>query len=280
MIPFFRAARGVVFLCAYAVFLVFGYGLPQRLVVWPLATLLPRWRTAIVGWWFRRMAGASIGIARVFADVRLRVQGEIPAGCHVVVMNHQSLLDIPVVHAQMKDPYPLIPTRALYAKGIPGISLLIRMGRYPLVRQTQDSRRDDLRAIARAAESVARGEQSLVIFPEGHRTRDGEIGPFMRAGLRIVLQRAKRPVYLMVLDGLWRARTTADTLFHFAGSRAELRILGPIPLPEDDDYDAFIDRLHARMTEELRAIRAGQATVSAGFPEAPAAVQGVTDTPK
>ena len=60
-----------------------------------------------------------------------------------------------------------------------------------------------------AADQVARGELSTLIFPEGHRTRDGEIGPFMRAGLRAILLRAQRPVYLIVVDGLWRARTTA-----------------------------------------------------------------------
>jgi len=279
MTSFLRAVRGVVFLAAYAFFLVFGYGLPQRLVVWPLSLLLPRYRTKIVGWWFRAMARSSIGLARVFADVRLRVRGEIPPGNHVVVMNHQSLLDIPIVHAQMKDPYPLIPTRSLYARGIPGVSLLIRMGRYPLIRQTRDSRRQDLLAIAHAADEVARGAQSLVIFPEGHRTRDGNIGPFMRAGLRSILVRANRPVYLVVVDGLWRARTTADTVFHFAGSRAEVRILGPLPLPAPDGYEAFIDDLHARMTAELRDMRGG--LPAAAVPEAaPAGAQGVTDTPK
>jgi 1-acyl-sn-glycerol-3-phosphate acyltransferase len=110
-------------------------------------------------------------------------------------------------------------------------------------------------AIARAAEAVARGEQSLLIYPEGHRTRDGEIGPFMRAGLRSILQRAQRPVYLLVVDGYWRARTTQDTLFHFAGTRGVLRILGPFPPPEEKDLDAYIAELRERMVQELHALR-------------------------
>jgi 1-acyl-sn-glycerol-3-phosphate acyltransferase len=223
MRSFLRAARGVLFLSVYALFMLFGFGLPQRLFVWPLAALLPSKRVFIVGFWYRAMARSSLALARVFAGVRLRVEGRIAPGSFVFVMNHQSLLDICIAHAQMQDPYPLIPTRALYARGIPGISPLIRMGRYPLVRQTQESRRSDLVAIARAASEVERGEQSLLIFPEGHRTRDGEIGPFMRAGLRAILLRAKRPVYLLVVDGFWQARTAADTLFNFAGSQGRCR---------------------------------------------------------
>ncbi len=250
-----RAARGLLFLLVYLVYLVFFFGLPQRLVVWPLAWLLPKYRVRIVGFWFRKTARCSLGLARVLAGVRLKVEGSVPPGSFVFVMNHQSLLDICICHAQMKDPYPVIPTRALYARGVPGISPLIRMGRLPLVRQTKESRRQDLAVIARAAESVASGELSLLIFPEGHRTRDGEIGPFMRAGLRSILLRAQRPVYLLVVDGFWRARTAADTLFHFAGTQGVLRILGPFPPPDEPGTDAYIDELRERMVAELHALR-------------------------
>jgi len=250
-----RAARGVLFLLAYLVYLVFFFGLPQRLVVWPLAWLLPKYRVRIVGFWFRKTARCSLGLARVFAGVRLRVEGSVPPGSFVFVMNHQSLLDVCIGHAQMKDPYPVIPTRALYAWGVPGISPLIRMGRLPLVRQTKASRRQDIAVIARAAEAVARGELSLLIYPEGHRTRDGEIGPFMRAGLRSILRRAQRPVYLLVVDGFWRSRTAADTLFHFAGTRGVLRILGPFPPPGEEALDVYIDELRERMVAELQTLR-------------------------
>jgi 1-acyl-sn-glycerol-3-phosphate acyltransferase len=254
-----RAARGVLFLLVYAVYLIFFFGLPQRFLVWPLAVLLPRHRVRIVGFWFRKTARSTLGLARLVAGVRVKVEGSVPPGSFVFVMNHQSLLDIPICHAQMKDPYPVIPTRALYARGVPGISPLIRLGRFPLVYQTKASRRQDLLAIARAAEAVARGELSLLIYPEGHRSRDGEIGPFMRAGLRSILQKARRPVYLLVVDGFWRARTTKDTLCHFAGTRGVLRILGPFPPPAEDALDAYVDELRERMVRELHALRGAPA---------------------
>jgi 1-acyl-sn-glycerol-3-phosphate acyltransferase len=253
-----RAGRSFFFFAVYGLFLVFVYGLVQRLLVWPLTLLLPERRVAIMGAWFRFLARSTVGLARVCAGVKLTVEGRIPAGSHVFVMNHQSLLDIPIAHAQMSDPYPLIPTRARYARGIPGVSLNIRLGRYPLIRQTKESRRQDLVAIAQAADAVARGELSILIYPEGHRTRDGEIGPFMTAGLRSILLRAKRPVYLLVVDGFWRARTTAEGLLHFAGQKGALRIVGPLAPPDERSADAFVQELRERMVAELQDMR-GQA---------------------
>ena len=249
-----QVVRGTLFFVVYALFAVLA-GLVQRVVIWPLSILHRGQRIALVGGWFRLMAQASIGIARVAAGVRLDVQGKIPPGSCVAVMNHQSLLDIPIAYTQVGPPYPVIPTRALYAWGIPLISLLIRLGRLPLIAQTKESRRSDLEAIARAADEVARGTVSTLIYPEGHRSRDGEIGSFMRAGLRAILLRAQRPVYLIVVDGLWRARTTADSLFHFAGSQGHVRIEGPFATPAEEGLDAFVEELRARMCSILDDMR-------------------------
>jgi 1-acyl-sn-glycerol-3-phosphate acyltransferase len=262
-----RAARSVLFLAVYGLYLVFFFGLVQRFVVWPLTLLLPTRRTAIVGTWFRILARSTLALARWLAGVRLEVQGEVPPGSFVFVMNHQSMLDIPIIYAQANRPYPVIPTRAWYAWGIPGVSLLLRLARHPLVRQTRESQRRDIVAIARAADEVARGELSILIFPEGHRSRDGEIGPFMKGGLRTILTRARRPVYVLVVDGFWPARASGEALRNFAGMKGALRVSGPLPPPGEEKVDAFIEELRRRMCHELDVLR-GRAP------------QGRTETPK
>jgi 1-acyl-sn-glycerol-3-phosphate acyltransferase len=252
-----RAAQSVVFFAVYAVFMILFFGLPQRLIVWPAAILLPSYRVRIVGLWFYMMARATQGMARFIADVRIDYQGIVPPGPCVVLMNHQSLLDIPIGYSIVRHPYPLIPTRALYARGVPGVSPLIRMGELPLVGQKSTSRRFDIKEMARAAEKVAKGTHSLLIFPEGHRTKDGEISPFMRSGLQLILTRVTSwPVYLIVVDGLWHARTTADALFTFAGTRAKVRVLGPFPPPAKDAIESFSEEMRAKMVAALAEMRA------------------------
>jgi 1-acyl-sn-glycerol-3-phosphate acyltransferase len=232
------------------------FGGVQRFIIWPLALLIPARRRDIVGWWFRFQARLTLGMARWLANVRITVRGEIePVSC-VVVMNHQSVLDIAIAYALVRGPYPLIPTRERYRYGLPAVSPLIRLGGLPLVRQGRGAVRTDLKSMAGAAERVARGEQSLLIFAEGHRTRDGEIGPFMRTGLKVSLARTRRPVYCVVEDGLWHVRTFADVCLRFADSSAEVVVLGPFDPPEESEIDAFIDSLRERMVAALREMRA------------------------
>jgi 1-acyl-sn-glycerol-3-phosphate acyltransferase len=129
------------------------------------------------------------------------------------------------------------------------------------VSQKRENLRTELPAIAEAADSTARGDNSMLIFAEGHRTRDGQIAPFMRTGLRLVIERAKRPVYCIVADGLWHARTTFDAATGFAGATCSVRILGPFS-PSSSNTDEFIDSLRDRMVVELDAMRSARAATA------------------
>lgn len=256
-----RIARSLTFFAVGMLYLMLPMGLSQRLLLWPGTTLFPSRHPAWIGAWFRFHARTMMRIARVIAGLRLRVHGRMAPGPRVIVMNHQSVLDIPVIHAICPAPYPLIPTRTRYARGIPSISPLLRMARYPLVAQKRESVRADLEAVARAADRVAAGECSMAIFAEGHRTRDGEIGPFMKRGLLATLKRTRGvPVYGLVGDGMWGARTLAEAAYKMAGAQVDVVVLGPFQPPEDEaELSAFVDSLHARMVEALARLRRGEA---------------------
>ena len=170
-------------------------------------------------------------------------------------MNHQSLLDVPLGVTLVPGPYPLIPTRDRYKRGVPGISPLVRLAQFPTVSQKRAAKRSELQALESAADRVGRGENSFLIFPEGHRTRDGSIGRFMRNGLRIALSRAQVPVHCVVVDGATGARTVWDAMTSFAGIKISVRILGPFTLTDPTSIDDFIEMLRDRMTESLAQLR-------------------------
>jgi 1-acyl-sn-glycerol-3-phosphate acyltransferase len=265
-----RSGAFVALFCCYAILII---DLGQRLVLWPLIRFAPRRRAALVRAWLRGHARATLAMARTVAGVRLSIRGEIPRESCIVVMNHQSVLDIPLGLALIPGPQTVIPTRERYRNRIPAISGLGRLAGFPFVAQGRALTRDELRALTTTADLVARGERSLLIFAEGTRTRDGRIGPFMRSGLRLVLKRAHRPVYCIVADGLLTARTTMDALSGFAGAHVHAVILGPFAAPEDRaaaSVDAFIDTLHERMARALDELRARAAAPSAADDVAPA----------
>jgi 1-acyl-sn-glycerol-3-phosphate acyltransferase len=266
----YRAARSLSFLLVFISYVLIVIAAGQRLVILPLLKLFPRYSLRIRRAWLRLHAIATTGLARGLGGMRLRVQGAIPRESVVVVMNHQSVMDIPVGVLLIPGPYPIIPTRVRYSRRVPGISTLVHLLRFPVVTQQRENLRDELREIAEAADATARGDNSMLIFAEGHRTRDGQIAPFMRTGLRLVLERAKRPVYCVVADGLWHARTTFDAATGFAGATCSVRILGPFT-PPSGDLDGFIDNLRDRMVAELGAIRAARDAASSGAASASAA---------
>lgn len=256
----YRAARSLIFLLAFSVYLFVVIAGGNRLLIPPLLKLFPRHSVRIRRVWLRLHAIATTGLARTFGGMRLKVHGAIPRESVVAIMNHQSVMDIPVGVLLIPGPYPIIPTRDRYARAsVPGMPSLIRLLRFPVVSQKRENLRHELPAIAEAADSTARGDNSMLIFAEGHRTRDGLIAPFMRTGLRLVLERAKRPVYCIVADGLWHARTTFDAATGFAGATCSVRILGPFS-PPSSNIDDFIDGLRERMIAELDAMRAARAT--------------------
>lgn len=243
------------FLFFFLLYLPFGVGLGQRLFVWPMVLLFPTRRTRYARAWLRLHARTLLRLTRWLVDVRVYMRGRLPAEPAIVLMNHQSILDILLVLDQVIGPQILIPTRDRYFRGIPGISQVLRIAQFPKVRQGKKGSASDLSGIAEAADKVQRGENSFFIFPEGHRTQDGSIQRFMTRGLRVTLSRAKVPVYCIVGDGMWHARTFADSTLRIAGTTARATVIGPFDPPTDEGIDAFIEMLRQRMIEALEQLR-------------------------
>jgi 1-acyl-sn-glycerol-3-phosphate acyltransferase len=251
-----RAFRSAIFVLVYLAYVTLVMGLGQRLIVIPLTWLLPASRARILAPWFRFNARNTLWILKILAGVTVSVEGAIAPGSCTVVMNHQSLIDIPIGFSIVPGPLPLIPTRRRYARGIPGVSPLVRVARLPLVGQTKKDIRADLAMITEAAERTRASETSFFIFPEGHRTTDGSIMPFMTRGLTIALSRIPHPVYCVVADGMWQSRTLADTMVRVAGSQIHVRIIGPFAPPAHEaDIPAYITTLRDRMIATMDEMR-------------------------
>jgi 1-acyl-sn-glycerol-3-phosphate acyltransferase len=254
----FRASRSVVFVLVYLIYLVLFMGFVQRFILVPMAWVFPVLTDRLLAPWSRLQARVPLWLLRDIAGVRVTTVGAIGPENRVVVMNHQSLLDIVLGVRLVPDYMALIPTRRRYAWGIPGISTFVRLARYPLISQTRKGIRADLEMLGDAADRSRRGQGSVLIFPEGHRTKDGSILPFMTRGLRVVLSRAPLPVYCVVGDGMWHIRTLADTMVRVAGTHIQIRVIGPFQPPQaESDIPDFVEFLRAQMIATLEDIRAG-----------------------
>jgi len=227
-------------------------GLIQRLLVWPATLVLPSaWGDLVMGWNATAMAKGVFALVRLGGG-RARIEGRLPSGQRaIVLMNHQSLLDVPLADIVFRPYFPRFVARRRYAWFVPYVSLCIRLGRCVIV----DPARDPVGAIAALRRAPGECERVLVLYPEGHRSRDGSLGEFETGGLRAALGKSRIPVYLIVADGYWRCRSVVD--FALGMHRIDGRnvVLGPFDPPATGDLRPFIADLHARMEAALEDLR-------------------------
>ena len=245
-------ARGYLTLLIVGGFLL-AADVVERVVVSPVLWAFPGRRTRFLTTWMRWMAQGTLGIVRWIGGVRLDLRARIPGDRGVLVIgNHQSLLDIPVVVQAMTDCHPRIVTRRRYGRGVPLVSHLLRITRAPLV-DPEATLQVQLDLLTEAARSA---EQPLVIFPEGHRSRDGRLRPFKRAGLGAILATRAWTVHLILVDGFWKAGKFRELPRELPQLRGKAVSVGPLAWPGPGaDVQAFIDEVEQRMTVELERMR-------------------------
>jgi 1-acyl-sn-glycerol-3-phosphate acyltransferase len=200
-----------------------------RLGVYPVIWLRPSLRYRLTSRYFKIMSGGIFALLTL-GGARFRRRGTIPTATPVaIVANHQSLVDILQASLMAQPLAPAYVTRTRYARWVPLVSATVRLLRCPLVEPKKDPR-GAIKAIRRGAQEL---EHGLLIFPEGHRTADGEVRPFRRLGVEAMLSARRVPVYLMVNDGAWRVAHFTDLLYRVHLIDYESEILGPFDLPED-----------------------------------------------
>jgi 1-acyl-sn-glycerol-3-phosphate acyltransferase len=224
-----------------------------RLLVIPGAWLFRRHRFLLVSWFMKAMCVGIFGLLRL-GGAHVRRRGTLPTATPVVIVgNHQSLLDICQVTLLAHPRVPAFVARRRYARFVPLVSACMRLLGCPIV----DPKRDP----AGAVEAVRRGARELphglLIFPEGHRSRDGEIRPFRTAGIETALRERRTPVYLVLNDGVWRVRRLADLLFRVHLIDASSDVAGPFEPPSDDAaLPEFIAGLRQTLVDRLAERRA------------------------
>lgn len=134
---------------------------------------------------------------------RLRIEGRENAprdGRLIVVSNHQSLVENFLPLWVLDHLRPRYVAKSSMGRWIPAVSYNLRRLGHALI--DRGDRVQALAAISRLAERMKAGEISTMIFPEGTRSRTGQMSTFKRAGLAVLLDAAPdTPVLPVVFHG-------------------------------------------------------------------------------
>lgn len=121
----------------------------------------------------------------------------------IIIANHQSLYDIPPIIWFMRKWHPKFISKKELGKGIPSISYNLKHGGSALI-----DRKDPKQAlpeIKKVGEYINKNNYSVVIFPEGTRSKTGTPKPFSVNGLKMLYKFAPDAYFVPIsISNSWK----------------------------------------------------------------------------
>ncbi len=116
---------------------------------------------------------------------------------YILVANHYSYFDIPVIIASVPQPIRFMAKISLFKIPIFGWAL----GRAGFIPIDRKNRRTAVKSFDLAAERIRKGN-TIVVFPEEGRTRTREMRRFQRGGFLLALK-GELPILPLAIDGTY-----------------------------------------------------------------------------
>jgi 1-acyl-sn-glycerol-3-phosphate acyltransferase len=148
----------------------------------------------------------------------------------ILVANHQSLYDIPAIIWYMRKWHPKFISKKELGKGIPSVSFNLRHGGSVLI-----DRKDAKQAIPKIqkiAQYIENHQRSVVIFPEGTRSKTGIPKKFSENGLKVLCRYAPSAYIVPIsINNSWKM--VRFGMFPMGlGNKLTFTIHKPIPVRE------------------------------------------------
>ena len=202
------------------------------------------------GYMFRKLGKA---LTRVNPSWRLHISGETianPRHPYVVVSNHKSLADIPLI-SNLPWEMKLMGKVELFR--LPVVGWMMKLaGDIAVDRKIA---RSGAQALLRAQHYLER-KCSVMIFPEGTRTLDGRVRPFTDGAFHLAI-RSKMPILPLAIEGSrecipknsWRFGKPSDV---------HLKVLPAVETSSltIDDVSALRERVRSSIMNEIATWRA------------------------
>lgn len=194
---------------------------------------------------------AAVNLSTRFAGTRMRVEGLERVDFsknYIIVSNHQSLLDISMCSQFLWRLMPRYISKKELGRGIPGVSYNLTKGGSALIDRKDPAQAHG--AIETIAGHVKNDGWTVVIFPEGTRSKTGEMRAWRDGGLRTLLKTAPGVAVLPVTSTGGSRMFAHDLKPIVRNVELVFHIHAPM-LQADGDTDAFIRKVEATIRSKL-----------------------------
>jgi 1-acyl-sn-glycerol-3-phosphate acyltransferase len=177
----------------------------------------------------------------------------------IIVSNHQSVYDVPAILWTFRKYHPKFVSKKEIEYGTPAISYNLRHGGSVLI--DRKDRRQALTAMNKFSKYIEEKKYAGCIFPEGTRSKDGNMLDFKPAGMLMMFKSMKEnlPIIVpVVVDNFWRMQRYNFKPIPF-GVNFFLKVLEPIDmkiwLEEGNSSTSLIAETEKRIKEALEESR-------------------------
>ena len=211
---------------------------------------------------FRRLGAA---MTRVNPTWKITVEGiehiGDPRRPYVLVSNHQSNADIPVV-SRLPMEMKWVGKKSLF--DLPVVGWMMKLAGD--IEVDRDDARSRAGVLIKAREYLEK-RCSVIFFAEGTRSRDGRVLPFTDGAFRLAV-REQVPILPLALDGTGDALPRQSWKFS-RPSHIRLRVLAPVETRglKTTDVPALREQVRTRIAEQIarwRSVDAADVLVSTG----------------
>ena len=159
------------------------------------------------------------------------------------------MIDVPIFGGLLFSNYPKYIAKSELGRWIPAVSFNLTHGGNALI--DRDDPRGALRTIKELGQECERRSTAVVIFPEGTRSRDGQLGEFKPSGT-VTLMKAAPSLAIVptAIDGSWEL--LRDRFFPVPfGTTIRVRFGDPIARADGDDPKALLEQAQAEIDATL-----------------------------
>jgi 1-acyl-sn-glycerol-3-phosphate acyltransferase len=177
---------------------------------------------------------------------------------YMVLANHQSLLDIPLLMRYLEGARLRFVAKAELGRYVPVVSLMLRSDGHCLVKRTGNPSLA-MKEMDAFAKRVLTNNWIPVIFPEGTRSKNGELRPFYAAGFRRLIEKAPMPVAVCAIEGGWHISSLTGMAANLKGGSYRVKVLKVYPPPQGKAEQVHIlEEGRVLIEEQLQKWRAGE----------------------
>ncbi len=162
--------------------------------------------------------------------------------------NHTSYMDTPVIFAGLPFQFRILAKKELWP--IPFIGwYLNRSGQIPI---DTENPRATLSSLSAGVRALRQG-LSVFVFPEGGRTPDGQLQPFLNGASYLAI-RAQVPLVPVALIGVYDLLPIHTRHFYQAPERRPLKLVIGTPIPTTSMTIRDADKLTAQLKASIAAL--------------------------